>query len=196
MSRKVILTLATAATIAAAGLASSAADARSFGGGGGGFGHSSSIGRVGGGHFSAKGGRKLTSILNPDRPGRPDFPGHPGHWTGLHHHGHWIFRGGRWIIIDDVVDEVPVVEPAPGPCTCLTKNYTPDGLVVFADLCTKESASARVDGKAADATRAPTVGDKAANATPVPAPSNYAGLTYSDYLAANPQAAAQAAPKN
>jgi len=196
MSRKVILTLATAATIAAAGLASSAADARSFGGGGGGFGHSSSIGRVGGGHFSAKGGRKLTSILNPGGPDRPGRPGHPGHWTGLHHHGHWIFRGGRWIIIDDVVDEVPVVEPAAGPCTCLTKNYTPDGLVVFADLCTKESASARVDGKAADATLAPTVDDKAANATLVPAPSNYAGLTYSDYLAANPQAAAQAAPKN
>jgi len=193
MSRKIILTLATAATIAAAGLASSAADARALGGG---FGHSSSIGRVGGGHFSAKGGRKLTSILNPGGPDRPGRPGHPGHWTGLHHHGHWIFRGGRWIIIDDVVDEVPVVEPAPGPCTCLTKNYTPDGLVVFADLCTKESASARVDGKAADATLAPTVDDKAANATLVPAPSNYAGLTYSDYLAANPQAAAQAAPKN
>jgi len=193
MSRKIILTLATAATIAAAGLASSAADARALGGG---FGHSSSIGRVGGGHFSAKGGRKLTSILNPGGPDRPGRPGHPGHWTGWHHHGHWIFRGGRWIIIDDVVDEVPVVELAAGPCTCLTKNYTPDGLVVFADLCTKESASARVDGKAADATLAPTVDDKAANATLVPAPSNYAGLTYSDYLAANPQAAAQAAPKN
>ncbi len=193
MSRKVILALATAATIAAAGLASSAADARGFGGSGGGFGRSASIGRVGGGHFSAKGGRTLTPILNPGRPGRPGFPGH-GHLA--HHHHHRIFRGGRWIIIDDVVDVAPVVDPAPGPCTCLTKNYTPDGLVVFADLCTKESASARVDGKAADATPAPAVDDKAANATQLPTPSNYAGLTYSDYLAANPQAAAQAAQKN
>ena len=153
MSRKIILTLATAATIAAAGLASSAADARGFGGGGGGLGHSSSIGRVGGGHFSAKGGRKLTSILNPGGPGRPGHPGHPGHWTGLHHHGHWIFRGGRWIIIDDVVDEVPVVEPAPGPCTCLTKNYTPDGLVVFADRLHQRigQCSGRWQGRRRDA---------------------------------------------
>ncbi len=193
MSRKVILTLATAATIAAAGLASSAADARGFGGGGGGFGHSASMGRVAGGgtgHIGrghGNGGGRLVPILNPGLPGH----GHVAH----NHHHHWIFRGGRWIIIDDVVDEVPVVEPAPGPCTCLTKNYTPDGLVVFADLCTKESASARVDGKAADVTPAPTVDDKAANATP-PVPSNYAGLTYSDYLTANPQAAAQVAPKN
>ena len=29
-----------------------------------------------------------------------------------------------------------------GPCTCLTKTYTPDGLVMFADVCTKEAASA------------------------------------------------------
>ena len=28
------------------------------------------------------------------------------------------------------------------PCTCLTKEYTPDNLVVFKDLCTKEVASA------------------------------------------------------
>ena len=28
------------------------------------------------------------------------------------------------------------------PCNCLTKEYTPDNLVVFKDLCTKEVASA------------------------------------------------------
>ena len=32
--------------------------------------------------------------------------------------------------------------PKPGPCTCLIKEYTPDNLVVFKDLCTKEVASA------------------------------------------------------
>ena len=46
MSRKVILALATAATIAAASLGSTAADARGFGGGGG----------FGGGHFAGGGG--------------------------------------------------------------------------------------------------------------------------------------------
>ena len=34
----------------------------------------------------------------------------------------------------------------PGPCTCLTKGYTPEGMVVFKDQCTKEMASAPVDG--------------------------------------------------
>ena len=37
----------------------------------------------------------------------------------------------------------PVVA-APRPCTCLTKEYTPDNLVVFKDVCTKEVASAPV----------------------------------------------------
>ena len=36
----------------------------------------------------------------------------------------------------------PAVAAAPRPCTCLTKEYTQDGLVVFQDLCTKEVASA------------------------------------------------------
>lgn len=60
-----------------------------------------------------------------------------------------------------------------GPCTCLTKNYTPEGMVVFQDLCTKEMASAPVDGS--DQTAA------------VQGPASYAGKTYQDYLKANPQ---------
>ena len=82
------------------------------------------------------------------------------------------------------------VVAAPGPCTCLTKTYTPSGLVVFADICTKESASASVDGSA-DATQVPTT-PVAASAVPmsvVPTAPNYAGRTYEDYLAANPQSA-------
>jgi len=27
-----------------------------------------------------------------------------------------------------------------GPCTCLSKEYTPDGRVLFKDLCTNEAA--------------------------------------------------------
>ena len=63
----------------------------------------------------------------------------------------------------------------PGPCTCLTKNYTPEGMVVFQDLCTKEMASAPVDG----------VADQA---SAVQAPASYAGQTYQDYLKAHPEA--------
>jgi hypothetical protein len=203
MSRKVILTLATAATIITAGLASSAADARGFGGSGFGGGHFAGGGRVGGGgssHFARRGGgRTLIPILNPGRPGHghPGFPGRPGHWAHWHHH-HWVFRDGGWIEIDGVdgVDggvEAPV---APGPCTCLTKTYTPEGLVVFADVCTKEAASARVDGKATDATPVPPVDGKASDATQAPTSPNYAGLTFKDFLAANAQAASQTSQKN
>ena len=34
----------------------------------------------------------------------------------------------------------PAYSPPPAPCTCLTKEYTSDGKVVFKDLCTKEMA--------------------------------------------------------
>ena len=64
----------------------------------------------------------------------------------------------------------------PGPCTCLTKNYTPEGTVVFQDLCTKEMASAPVDGSSAQAQAEPES-------------NNFAGRSYQDYLKANPQAA-------
>jgi hypothetical protein len=186
MSRKVILSLATAATIITAGLASNAADARGFGGGGFGGGHSfgggahfASGGHVGGSHFAGRGGRggRIATARNPGRGGHPGH-GHPNHWAHNGHH-HWMFRDGVWIDADGAVDETPDVAPvaaAPGPCTCLTKSYTPAGLVVFADVCTKEAASARVDGNTSDATQAPTS-------------SNYAGRTYKDFLAANTQAA-------
>jgi hypothetical protein len=108
-----------------------------------------------------------------------------------------LFRDGVWVDIGG--GEVPYIAPAPapGPCTCLTKNYTPDGLVVFADVCTKESASSPVDGRAADATQVPTTGATAADATQTPpSATNYAGRTYKDYLAANPQASTPAPQKN
>ena len=202
MSRKVILSLATAATIITAGLASSAADARGGGGGGGhsggGGAHFASGGHVGGSHFSGSGGRgsRIASVRNPGRGGHPGH-GHPGHWAHWNHH-HWVFRDGVWIDSDvgyEAVGETLVVA-APGPCTCLTKTYTSAGLVVFADVCTKEAASARVDGNVTDATPAPTptpsnapVDDKASDATQAPTSSNYAGRTFQDFLAANAQAA-------
>ena len=206
MSRKLILSLAAAATIAVASLSSGSADARGFAGGGGfGGGHGFAGGRgFGGGAEMARlpggGHGGCCSVVKPIFPGHPILPGpfphgHPGWGFYPHGHNHWVFRFGHWIVVDDVVEEAPatVIAPAaiPGPCTCLTKNYTPSGLVVFADICTKESASAAVNGSAADASQAPTT-PVAANAVPmtvVPTTPNYAGKTYDDYLAANPQAA-------
>jgi hypothetical protein len=189
MSVKAILTLAAAAAIAAATFSSSTAYARGFAGGGNHF-----SGRAAG----PSGGRTSLAMVHNSRrlpivPIHPIFPGHP---VVFHHHHdhHWVFRGGRWIILDGDVDTAvvttPDVTPTPGPCTCLTKTYTPSGLVVFADVCTKESASAPVDDNA-DATQVPTT-PVAATQVPisvVPTTPNYAGRTYEDYLAANPQTA-------
>ena len=239
MSRKLILTLATAATIAASALASSAADARGFGGGGG-FGHSVGIGRLGGGggvgRIGGVGGiGRVGGGLGPVGGGIHRIgggpilfpPGHhgpiplpPGHGPGfpppwwIHHHHHhrpWWFRDGRSVAFEGGIAEPVVgsyaapVMSTPGPCTCLTKSYTQDGLVVFADLCTKESAAAPVDGRAADATPAPqepsappapSAEDKASDATPMQNPSNFAGRTYKDFLAANGLPMPQGAQRN
>jgi len=196
MSRKLILTLAAAASVAAASvtLGSSAVYARGMGGGGA--------------HFSAGGGHNIRLAAvnhNPGlrsnrmvrRPGGLIPPIRIGHLHHHHHHHHWVFRGGHWIVLGEDVVEAPVLERtvASGPCTCLTKTYTPEGLVVFADVCTKESASAPALDDTADASKAPT-SDVAAKATPisqVPTKPNYAGRTYEDYLAANPQLQPQAA---
>src|ERR1700722_7867891 len=148
MSSKVILTLATAATIAVSALASSAADAHGFGGGGFGGGHGGGFGRMGGGGFGH------SSFY---RPGRWGHWNHWSHWNHWNHWRHWGYYHHRWYwpgygygvyggLAPVGAVSGPIANPTPGPCTCLTKTYTQDGLVVFADLCTKESASAPVGG--------------------------------------------------
>jgi hypothetical protein len=57
---------------------------------------------------------------------------------------------------------------------CLIKTYTPDAQVIFEDRCTGEIVSAPVDSALSRTSEVP----------PTP---NYAGETYQDYLAANPQ---------
>lgn len=222
MSRKSLLTLAAVATLAAATLSTQSANAMGFGrggfGGGGGFARSIGRGPIGGtgphfpiGRIGRIGSGPGLSVLPPP-PRHPIVPipipvggPHlPPPWWHHHHHHHWAFHGGHWILIEDAdVVDAPVEEPAaaPGPCTCLTKTYTQTGLVVFADVCTKESASAPVDAAVTgEATQEPTT-PVAASAVPmsvVPTAPNYAGRTYEDYLAANGQASAPqaAAPQS
>jgi hypothetical protein len=111
--------------------------------------------RGGNGGHGGHGGPPIHIIVNH---GHPHF----------YHHYRYVWRHGHVRAVDYVARD-------PGPCTCLTKEYTPEGIVVFRDLCTKEMASAPVDG-------APVQGGQAAD------PNNFAGKTYQDYLAANPQA--------
>jgi uncharacterized membrane protein YebE (DUF533 family) len=96
------------------------------------------------------------------RPHHPNFHHHV-HLRRIH--GHYYVRPVGYV--------ARVAEP--GPCTCLWKGYTPEGNVVFKDLCTQEMASAPAEGAPAQASE-------------VQAPGNFAGKSYKDYLAANPQA--------
>ena len=199
ISRKVIIALAAAAALAAPLLGSSASYARGMGFGGGGMHFSGHVGGMGGGRavFAHRATGLHFSHVNRVGRIRPLFPRHPLHpiWIGHlhhHHHWHWVMRAGRWIEVDDAaVADVTPVSPAvtPAPCSCLTKTYTPTGLVVFADVCTKESASAPAADDTADASQAPStpVPAKATPIAEVPTTPNYAGKTYDDYLAANPQ---------
>jgi hypothetical protein len=90
---------------------------------------------------------------------RPGRWGHWNHWSHWNHWRHWGYYHHRWYwpgyggcgVYEGSAPVAaavsgPIAAPTPGPCTCLTKTYTQDGLVVFADLCTKESASAPVGG--------------------------------------------------
>lgn len=145
--RTTALALAAIASLGAASLVmtTSSADARGFGGGfsrGGGGGH---VGmRMGGG------GRHMGGM------GRIGVR-HVGFRHIGHRHPNWCRYSGRchihvrwhrpWIYGTGLVATSYAVAPvaaAPRPCTCLTKEYTPDNLVVFKDVCTKEVASAPI----------------------------------------------------
>lgn len=122
MFRKCIL-MAAAAT-AALGFAvfnPSLAEAKGHGGGGGGGG----MHRGGGGGMHRGGG---------GHHGR----GHHGHPGRHYHHRHWHVRWHRPVWYGYSYAR-PVVA-APGPCTCLSKEYTPEGAVLFKDRCTNEMA--------------------------------------------------------
>jgi hypothetical protein len=224
MSRKLVLTLATAAALAVSALATSAADAHGFGGGGGRGGFGGGHASFGGGHGGFRGGHASFGGGHGGFGGGRGFGGghggfggghefghhelghnfgHGQHWAHWHwpHHEHWFWRDGRWVYSEgydsgytEPVAAVTTPVSAPGSCSCLTKSYTQDGMVVFADLCTKESAAASAENRTSYAapeapqeSSAPprAVEDKVSEATPTQTPSNFAGRTYKDFLLAN-----------
>jgi hypothetical protein len=157
------------AAIAAVGIASvatsSTADARGFAGGGfsrGGGGHIGHVGggaRIGGGvklgggvHIGHRPGIGI-KVVGQGRPCRYAGCGitriprpHWCRWTGrCHIHVRWprpVIYGVGAVATSYAV--APAVAAPARPCTCLTKEYTPDNLVVFKDVCTKEVASAPI----------------------------------------------------
>ena len=152
--RTTALALAAIASIGAASfLSSSSAEARGFGGGmsrGGGGGAHIGV-RVGGGNHIGRigGGPRFVGHFKG-----PRFVGHRPHfrpnWCRFTHrcgphivrwHRPWVYGVGA---VATTYAVAPAVAAAPRPCTCLTKEYTPDNLVVFQDVCTKEVASAPI----------------------------------------------------
>ena len=152
---KIRNTMLALAAIASLGLATlvtstSSADARGFGGGGGGFSRGG-----GGGHMAMRmsgprmGGMRHVGI-------RQVGIRHVGIRQVGHRHPNWCRWHGRchvhvrwhrpWLYAAPVAAVATyATAPAAAPrCTCLTKEYTQDGLVIFQDTCTKELASAPV----------------------------------------------------
>jgi len=156
--------LAAVVTVGAASLVSSSAEARGFGGGGfhGGGGMRMGGGHVGMGHVGI--GRVGFGRVGFNRVGFNHF--RPGfrRWGFNHHRWWWHHRrpiligGGVYLgttaLATSYAAPQAAARPAPS-CTCLTKQYTQEGLVVFQDVCTKEVASAPIGNSQAQLPQQP-----------------------------------------
>lgn len=154
--RNTTLALAAIASLGIASLATTgSAEARGFGGGGGGFSRGG-----GGSHMAMRsmgGGRHMGGMrhIGIRQVGIRQI-GHRPHIRIGHRHPNWCRWHGRchvhvrwhrpWLYAAPVAAVATTYAAAPvAPrCTCLTKEYTPDNLVVFTDVCTKEVASAPI----------------------------------------------------
>jgi len=156
--RTSLLALAAVATVATAFVTStSSADAR---GGMGGFRSGGFHGGMGGFRHGGMGGFRHGGMgfRHAGLHHRPHFHHRP-HWHHRHHrfvrwHRPWIYGVGAAAIAAPVYASAPVyavaprpVVAAPNPCTCLSKEYTQDGMVVFQDRCTNEAAAAQIGGQ-------------------------------------------------
>ena len=126
LRKSTLLAVAATAALGLALLSPSIASARGHGGGHGGGGHGMHGGGHGGGH-GMHGGH-----------GR-----HGGHFGHHHRRPHWHVRYHRpiWYAPRPVIYSAYAPRiVTPGPCTCLSKEYTPEGAVLFKDRCTNEAA--------------------------------------------------------
>jgi hypothetical protein len=90
----------------------------------------------GGGHGGGRGGHGIHG------GGGMRMHGGGGFRHVHRHHRHWHRHYVRWhrpLVYG--YTSYAVARPAvAGPCTCLTKEYTPEGAVLFKDRCTNEMA--------------------------------------------------------
>ncbi len=155
-TRKTIMALAAVASVGAFALATDDASARSFGGGRGiGMAHGSGMRISSPGFRRIGGGAHFRPILRPiaHRPILRPILHRPILRPPIyvHHHRHcwsrWGWRCRYWVppvvttgVVTGVATGVVAAAPTWNRCTCLTKEYTPEGAVVFKDLCTQEMA--------------------------------------------------------
>jgi hypothetical protein len=138
-TRKTVLALAAVASLGALALATNDASARGFGGGG-----MRSGGGGGGVHLSGGGGMRHIGGgggLRRIGGGVFKYPHLRPHFVHRHHpHFFWRYGWRRNYWVAPVVATGVVSAPVWNRCTCLTKEYTPEGAVVFKDICTNEAA--------------------------------------------------------
>lgn len=134
LRKSTLLAVAASAALGLAMLSPISASAHGGGGGGhGGGGHGGGGGMHGGGGHGGGGHGGW---------GHGGW-GHGGH---IHFGGHYRWRYAHyhrpiWYARPVVYSGYTVARPiTPGPCTCLTKEYTQDGSVLFKDRCTNEEA--------------------------------------------------------
>ena len=83
---------------------------------------------------------------NPIKPKPPGVnwplypkPAKPVHWP-IKPVYHPIYKPVPVVVSQPVYVAARPVMATPGPCTCLSKEYTPEGAVLFKDRCTTEMA--------------------------------------------------------
>ena len=121
LRKSALLAVAATAALGLAMFSASDASARGHGGGGGGGGMHG--GHGGGMHMGHGGGIR-----------------HVGHFPRRHPHWHVRYHRPIWYGVRPVYIASRPVSVAAGPCTCLSKEYTPEGAVLFKDRCTNEAA--------------------------------------------------------
>src|SRR5262245_65186777 len=157
--RTALLALVASAVVGLAAIVATGAEARGHGGGHGGGGMGGGGGRGAGGghhHMIRHHGGHGHHHHHHHRPhhGHHHHHHHRHHrhvhhhcWHRHghhHHHCHWHWRrywvGGTYVTPTYPVSYPAAVARPAGSCTCLVKEYLPNGAVLFRDVCTNESA--------------------------------------------------------
>ena len=102
---------------------------------------------IGGPGIIKRGQRDQDHPEQSDQAGKPPGvnwplypkPGKPVHWP-IKPVYHPIYRPVPVVVSRPVYVAARPVVATPGPCTCLSKEYTPEGAVLFKDRCTTEMA--------------------------------------------------------